>query len=142
MDSGLAATRQSGMTRLLRHGHKLEHVAVGIAEIDAAAAVPVVELAVVEAPRRAAENDLGFFNAAKDGVELGLADMKRVVMALELGIVIEQQRQCLVDPHRREIAAAPALQSEKASKEFGRRDFVACRYDGMVEHDGHRCLAN
>src|SRR5580698_6346308 len=133
MDSGLAATRQSGMTRLLRHGHQLEHVAVGIAEIDAAAAVPVVELAIVEAPRRAAENDLGFLDAAEDGVELGFADMKRVMMTLELGIGIEQQRQRLVDPHRREIAAAAALQSENASKELGRRDFVARRHDGVVE---------
>src|SRR5580658_11328685 len=104
MDSGLAATRQSGMTRLLRHGHQLEHVAVGIAEIDAAAAVPVVELAVVEAPRRAAESDLGFLDTAEDGVELGLADVECVMMTLELGVVVEQQRQRLVDPHWREIA--------------------------------------
>src|SRR5260370_36406063 len=109
------------MKMLLRPRHQLEQVAVGIAEIDAAAAVPVVELAVVEAPRRAAENDLGFLDAAEDGVELGLADMKRVMMTLELGVVIEQQRQRLVDPHRRKIAAAPALQSENASKELGRR---------------------
>src|ERR1700720_3879032 len=102
---------------LLRHGHQLEHVAVGIEEIDAAAAVPVVELAVVEAPRRAAEGDFCLFDAAEDGVEFGLADMKRVMMTLELGVVIEQQRQRLVDPHRREIAAAPALQSENCGKE-------------------------
>ena len=54
----------------LRHGHQLEHVAVRIAEIDAAAAVPIVELAVVEAPRRAAESDLRSLDAAEDGVEL------------------------------------------------------------------------
>src|SRR5262245_23170144 len=34
----------------LRHGHQLEHVAVRVLEIDSAAAAPVVELAVVEAP--------------------------------------------------------------------------------------------
>src|SRR5258708_39058596 len=115
-------------------------MAVGIAEIDPAAAVPVVELAVVEAPRRAAERDLGFLDAAEDGVELGLAHMKSVMMTLELGVVVEQERQRLVDPHRREIAAAPALQSKNASEEFGRRDFVARRHDGVVECDGHRRL--
>src|ERR1700721_1347977 len=113
-------------------------MAVGMAEIDAAAAVPVVELAIVEAPRRAAETDLALLDAAEDGVELGLADMKRVMMALEFGVVVEQQRQRLVDPHRREIAGAPALQAENIGEEFGRRDLVARRHDGVVERDGHR----
>ena len=41
------STRAATGSHLLRHGHELEDVAVQVFEIDAAAAVPVVELAVV-----------------------------------------------------------------------------------------------
>src|SRR5205085_879506 len=54
----------------LRHGHQLEYMAVGILEIDAAAATPIVELAVIETPRRAAVGDFGLFDTAEDGVKL------------------------------------------------------------------------
>ena len=77
--SGLGAGRS-----LLRHGHQFEHVAVRITEIDAAAAAPIVELAVVETPRRAAESDFRRLDAAEDGVEFAVADMERQMMALEL----------------------------------------------------------
>ena len=54
---------------------------VGIAEIEAAAAAPVVELTVIETPRRAAEGDLGFLDSVKDRVEFALADMKGEMVA-------------------------------------------------------------
>ena len=80
-----AMTRRSPESHaLLRHGHQLEHVAVRIAKIDTAAAAPVVELAVFEAPRRAAEDDLVLLDAAEDGVEFAVADVERVMMAFEL----------------------------------------------------------
>jgi hypothetical protein len=53
------------VTASLRHGHQFEHVSVRIAEIDAAAAVPVVELAVFEAPWRAAVGDFLSLDAAQ-----------------------------------------------------------------------------
>src|SRR5262245_4409718 len=58
-------------------------MAIGVAKIDAAAAVPVVELTVVEAPRRAAIGELRLANAAEDGIELGIADMEGIVVALD-----------------------------------------------------------
>jgi hypothetical protein len=97
----------------------------------------MVELAVVEAPGRAAIGDLRLLDAPEDGVELALADMEGVVVAFELGVVVEQQRQRLVDAHRHEISGSPAPQTKQASEERGGGHFVAHRHDGVVERDGH-----
>src|SRR5690242_977478 len=115
-------------------------MAVRVAEVDAAAAAPVVELAVVQAPRCAAVGNFGFLNAAEDGVEVAVADVKRVVMAFEVRVVVEQQRQRLVDLDRREVAGAAALEPENLGKEFRRRGLVAGRHDGVVENDAHSSL--
>jgi hypothetical protein len=64
-------------------------MAVRIAKIDAAAAVPVIEVAVLEAPLCAAVGELRLANAAEDGIELGIADVEGVVVALELVLVVE-----------------------------------------------------
>src|SRR5262249_10819567 len=76
--------KSCGRTRcpdcLLRHGHQLEDVTVRVLEIDASAAVPVVELAVVQAPGSAAVRDAGRLDAAKDGIELRFADVEGVVV--------------------------------------------------------------
>ena len=44
-------------------------------------------------------------NAAQDGIELGVADLEGVVVALELLVVVEKERERIVDTHRREVAA-------------------------------------
>jgi hypothetical protein len=80
-------------------------VAVRVAKIDAAAAVPVIELTVAEAPRCAAIGELRLANAAEDGIELGIADVEGVVVALELLDVVEKERERVVDTYRREMAA-------------------------------------
>ena len=110
---------------------------VRIAKIDAAAATPIVEHAVVEAPGGAAENNLRSLDAAQDRVEFAVADMEGVVMALELAVIVEQERQRLVDPNRREITGAPTLESEDLGEKLGGRGFVARRNDGVVERNGH-----
>ena len=65
-------------------------MAVRIAKIDAAASVPVVEPTVVEAPRCAAIGKLRLANAAEDGIELGIASVESLVVALELLLVVER----------------------------------------------------
>ena len=80
-------------------------MAVRVAKIDAAAAVPVIELTVVDAPRCAAISELRLANAAEDGIELGIADVEGVVVALELLDVVEKERERVVDTYRREMAA-------------------------------------
>jgi|HubBroStandDraft_6_1064221.scaffolds.fasta_scaffold705944_2 hypothetical protein len=46
--------RDAGAPTSLRHSHQLKHVSVRVLEINASAAVPVIKLAVVEAPGSAA----------------------------------------------------------------------------------------
>src|SRR5215470_406040 len=80
----------------LRDCHQFQYVPVRIVKIEAAAAAPIVELAVFKAPGRAAEHNLGFFDPAKNGVELAIADIESEMMVLKIGFIIEQQGQFLV----------------------------------------------
>ena len=114
-------------------------MAVRVTKIDAAAAVPVVELTVVEAPRCAAISELRLANAAEDGIELGIADVESVMVALELLVVVEEERERLVDTYRREMAVFRiGMEAKNARKRLRRCPLVAGRDDGVVEGDGHR----
>src|SRR5262249_52246574 len=124
--------------RSLRDGHQLQHMTVRIPEIDPAAAVPVVELTVVEAPGGAAVRNPRLLDARQDRVELGLAHVEGVVVAFKLGVVVKQQGQLLVDPHRREVVALPAVsQSKDAGEETGGGDLIARGHDRVIENNGH-----
>src|ERR1700752_245135 len=119
-------------------------MAIRVAKIDAAAAVPVVELTIVEAPRCAAIGELRLANAAEDGIEFGIADVEGVVLALELLVVVEKERERIVDTYRREMAVFRiGMEAKNARKKLRRSPLVAGRDDGVVEGDGHRkTLAN
>ena len=126
------------MGRLLRHGHEFEYMAVQVFEIDAAATVPVIELAVIEAPGGAAVCEPRLLDALEDGVELGIVNVEGVVVTAERGIVVEQERQAVVHPNRREMAAVCIeRQAEDVSEEAGGGYFVTRRHDGVVQDDGH-----
>ncbi len=130
--------RAPPILQLLRHGHQLEHVAVGILEVDAAAAAPIVELAVPEMGRIAAIGEALGLDAAEDGVELGVAHVEGVVVAGDLAVLVaEEQRHLVVDAHRREVADGLGPQSEQLGEEARGLDLVARGNDGVVEHDGH-----
>src|SRR5215471_16338942 len=88
----------------LRHGHELEHVTIRVLEIDAAAAAPVVELAIGDAPGCAAIGETGALYASQNRVKLRIADVKGIVVALDRIHVVEQQRQVVVDADRRKVA--------------------------------------
>src|SRR5580704_5179398 len=114
-------------------------MAVRVAKIDAASAVPVVELTVVEAPRCAAIGELGLPNAAEDGIKLGIADVEGVVVALEVLVVVEEECERVVDTYRREMVAFRiGMEPKNACKRLGRCPLVAGRDDGVVEGDSHR----
>ena len=103
-------------------------MAVGVAEIDAAATVPVVELTIVDAPRGAAIGQLRLANAPEDGIELVIADMERVVVTLEFLGVVEQERERVVETDRREMPVLRiGLETENAGKKLRRRPLVAGR---------------
>src|SRR6516165_9129382 len=114
-------------------------MAVRVAKIDAAAAVPIIELTVLEAPRCAAVRELRLANAAQDGIELGIADVEGVVVALELLLVVEKERERVVETYRREMAIFRiGMEAKNARKKIRRRSLVVGRDDGVVEGDRHR----
>jgi hypothetical protein len=118
----------------LRYGHEFEHMAVRVAKVDAAAAVPIIELTVIEAPRCAAVRQLRLANAAQDGIELGIADVEGVVVALELLVVIEKERERVVETYRREMAAFRfCMEAKNARKKLRRCPLVVGRDDGAWE---------
>src|ERR1700747_1325322 len=103
-------------------------MAVRVAKIDAAAAVPVIELTVVEAPRCAAIGELRLANAAEDGIKLGIADVEGIVVALELLVVVEKERERVVDTYRGEMAAFRiGMEAKNARKKLRRCLLVAGR---------------
>src|SRR4029077_588634 len=91
----------------LRHGPQFEDVGIVVAQIDPTSTVPVVELTIVDAPRGAPIGQLRLANAPEDGVELGIADVERVMVTLEFLGVVEQERERVVDTYRRKMAAFP-----------------------------------
>src|SRR3954451_22155247 len=121
----------------LRHGHQLQQVTVGIPEIKPASATPIVELAVIYTFRRAAIGEPCRLDAIEDGIELGVAHVKGVVVALERLGVVEKQRRLIVHTYRCEVADALALQAEDLGEEACGRRLVANRNDGVVEDDRH-----
>src|SRR5262249_35292769 len=80
-----AAKMGSPMRAILRR-QPLQHMARGVAEVEAAATVPTVDLAVLERKGAAAIGDALPLDAGEDRVELGLADLERIVMALEAAV--------------------------------------------------------
>jgi len=114
-------------------------MAVRVAKIDAAAAVPVIELTVVETPGCAPVGELRLANAAEDGIELGIANVEGVVVALELLDVVEKERERAVDTYRREMAVfGIGMEAKNARKKLRRCPLIAGRDDGVIEGDGHR----
>src|SRR5215475_14124173 len=89
-----AATAVGGY---LRRQH-FEHVPDRIAQIEAAAAATAIDLHVVKRAGAAAiSNSLGT-HALENLIELRLTDLEGVVVALEIRVVVEIERQCVVDP--------------------------------------------
>src|SRR6516164_9536348 len=60
------------------------------------------------------------------------------MMAFERVVVVEQERQRVVDTHGREMPVGPVqVQPENLGKEGGGYGLVVRRHDRMVERDGH-----
>ena len=99
-------------------------MAVRVAKIDAAAAVPIIELTVIEAPRCAAVHQLRLANAAQNSIEFGIV-VEGVVVALELFVVVEKKCERIVDT----AAFWIGMEAKNARKKFRRRP--PCRGQGL-----------
>ena len=109
-------------------------MAVGIFEIDAAAAVPSIGLHVVLRVWTAAVGDSGLLDATEDRVELRVADMESVVMHLKTIPVVEIQGECFVDSDGRKMAhRAVVFQAEHVGEKLCRRLFVMRRHDRVIQ---------
>src|SRR5215831_577405 len=112
-------------------------MSIGIVKIEASAALPVIEPSL-PAPWIAAEGESRFPHPLQYRIELHVADMKRVVMKIEILGVIEIERQCLIDKHRRKVAVRPFVRQSKDMCERARRGvLVMRRHDRVIQDDRH-----
>src|SRR5262249_40144983 len=79
-----------GVVASLGDRHQFEYVPVWVPKIETAPAAPIVELAVFKTPGCTAEDDIGFFDATKNGVEFAIRDVKSQMMTVEIGVIVEQ----------------------------------------------------
>lgn len=110
-------------------------MSVGVTEVHAASAAAVIDLDIVSRMGFTAVRNAFSLNTAKDRVELGLTDLERVVMDVEtLDIVVEIERERLIDLHRREISDGAFIEreSEHPREELRRRNLVVRRHDRVI----------
>src|SRR3989442_1319325 len=133
----------------LGHCHDLQQVAVRVLEVETAPAPAGVDLAVGVAVWATAVGDPLGRHPGEDRLELRLADMERVVMALarpgvearpapQFWLVRKVKGQALVHLHLREVARARLdRQAEDLGEELGGGDLVFRWHDGMVQANRH-----
>ena len=110
-------------------------MSVGVTEVHAASATAVIDLHIISRMRLRSIGDAFTLHASKDRVELRFADFERVVMNVEtLDIVVEIERERLIDLHRREISDGAFIEreSEHPREELRRRNLVVRRHDRVI----------
>src|SRR5215831_17762996 len=119
----------------------LQHVAVRISEIKPASATTVIDLHIVKGAGSAAISNALGADSVEDAVKLRFIDFEGVVVTLEVRVIVEIQRQRVVDPQRREVRERTFIAQTQDPGEEARRCFLVMRrHDRMVEHNSHRHL--
>ncbi len=74
----------------------------------------------------------------QDGIEFCIRDMKRIMVALKIAVLIKEKGQAVVDLHRREMFAKTSVGKAEELCELARGRFlVSSRDNGVVENNGH-----
>src|SRR6516162_11756439 len=95
-------------------------MAIRVAEIEAAAAMAVIDLHVLSRARAAAIGDALGEDAVEDPVKLRFADLEGIVVPLEGVPVVEIDRQRVVDADGREVRDwALVFETENPREEAG-----------------------
>src|SRR5260370_40031057 len=111
---------------------------VRVVEIDAGAAIAMVDLAGTLAARRGVMLDALGADAGIRGVELFFADEECIVLRPEILAVGEIEGDAVGGAHRGEMAPlGPGFEVEDVGEEFGRGPSVLRRDDRVVELDTH-----
>src|SRR5271166_1211792 len=119
---------------------QLEQVAVRVVEIDAAAAIEMIDLAGPLAPEIRVVCDTGGANPGESGVELGFADQEGVVLGAEALRVGKIEGDSVPRLDRHEVAPfGSRLQVQDVGEELGGSPFVLRRDDRVVQLDTHLC---
>src|SRR6516162_958391 len=124
--------------RAVGAGDQLEQVAVRVVEIDAAAAIEMIDLTRPLAAEIRVVRDTNGTNASEGGVEFGIADQEGIVLRAEaLGVgKIEGDPVARLD--RNEVAPFwSRLQVQDVGEELGGSPFVLRRDDRVVQLDTH-----
>src|SRR6266404_742244 len=112
-----------------------------IVEINAAAAVQVIDLAGFGAPRIGVIPGAQSADAGERRVELGIADEESIMPRPELLARIEIEGHPVSCFDRNEMAPfRPRLEIEDIGEELGRGPFVLRRDDRVIEFDTHLVL--
>src|SRR5258708_13479064 len=83
----------------MRHGHQLDDMAVVVLVIEAAAAIPIVELSVFKPPGPASEGEPIVLDPLQDRVEFGVAYGKRIMLPSDSPPPLSQVHPpCVVHP--------------------------------------------
>jgi hypothetical protein len=134
-----AGWRRSAGATAVGAGDDLQVVAVGVAPVDPAAAVVMVDLAGLVVARVGPVRQSARADAAEDGVEFGFADEERVVLPVHLAAhahEVEGDPVVDLDPEERPERNG-SRHSQDLREEARRCARVAGRYDGVIELDGH-----
>jgi hypothetical protein len=70
--------------------------------------------------RRSSVQEASFLDAMQDGVEFCIRDMKRIMVALKIAVLIKEEGEALVDFHRREMFAKASVGKTKELCELPR----------------------
>src|SRR5262249_39703221 len=101
-------------------------MAIEILEVNASSAVPIVEHCVIERPRTTPEYEAVGFHSMQYRVEFCIADVERVMVALEcLCAVAKEQCKTSVDAHRCEVAVVTLEAKPKELREKAGRSLLS-----------------
>src|SRR5919201_3319467 len=113
-------------------GQHLEQVTVGVAEIESAAAIAVIDLHILRRTRPAAIGDPLGTDPVEDPVKLCLTDFEGIVVPLEAVPIVKIDRQSLVDPHGGEMRDRTLVFEAKNLGKKPRRCLLVAGWDDRV----------
>lgn len=98
------ARRASTFLQGLWPGEQFEQMTVRIAEVDATAAVPVIQFSIFRIPWMAAVRQPSLSHSVEDSVKFVITHPECIVMGLKRIIFIEIERQSVVHVHGSEMS--------------------------------------